>query len=51
MAAMEAVEQRGVPEWLSLDAKEGKGVFKSVPSRTDLPSTINESLIVELYSK
>jgi small subunit ribosomal protein S4 len=50
-AAMEAVEQRGVPEWLSLDGKEGKGVFKSVPSRTDLPSTINESLIVELYSK
>jgi small subunit ribosomal protein S4 len=50
-AAMEAVEQRGVPEWLSVDGKEGKGVFKSVPSRTDLPSTINESLIVELYSK
>jgi hypothetical protein len=50
-AAMEAVEQRGVPEWLSLDVKEGKGVFKSVPARTDLPSTINESLIVELYSK
>ena len=31
--------------------EEGKGVFKSVPARTDLPSTINESLIVELYSK
>ena len=50
-AAMEAVEQRGVPEWISLDVKEGKGTFKSPPSRTDLPSTINESLIVELYSK
>jgi small subunit ribosomal protein S4 len=50
-AAMEAVEQRGVPEWISLDSKEGKGIFKSMPSRTDLPSTINESLIVELYSK
>jgi len=26
-------------------------VFKSVPDRADLPSDINEALIVELYSK
>ena len=28
-----------------------KGTFKSLPARTDLPSTVNESLIIELYSK
>ncbi|MBI2292704.1 MAG: 30S ribosomal protein S4, partial [Betaproteobacteria bacterium] len=28
-----------------------KGTFKNLPQRTDLPSTINESLVVELYSK
>ena len=28
-----------------------KGTFKAMPARADLPSTINESLIIELYSK
>jgi len=49
--AIEAAEQRGFPEWLEVDAKAMKGVFKSAPQRSDLPSTINESLVVELYSK
>jgi small subunit ribosomal protein S4 len=50
-AAAEAAEQRGVPEWLEVDAKNLKGVFKAMPQRSELPSTINESLVVELYSK
>jgi small subunit ribosomal protein S4 len=49
--AVEAAEQRGFPEWLEVDAKGMKGVFKAVPQRSDLPATINESLVVELYSK
>ena len=44
-------EQRGFPEWLDVDVKSLKGVFKAKPQRDDLPSTINESLVVELYSK
>ena len=39
------------PQWIEVDAKAGKGVFKSYPARTDLPATINESLVVELYSR
>ncbi|MFA5684487.1 MAG: 30S ribosomal protein S4 [Lysobacteraceae bacterium] len=39
------------PNWLEVDAKKFSGVFKSVPERSDLPSDINEALIVELYSK
>jgi len=49
--AAEAAESRGIPEWLEVDAKGLKGVFKALPVRSELPSTVNESLIVELYSK
>ena len=49
--ASEAAESRGYPEWLEVDAKTLKGKFKARPQRSELPSTINESLIVELYSK
>jgi small subunit ribosomal protein S4 len=49
--AAEAAESRGIPEWLEVDSKALKGVFKALPVRSELPSTINESLIVELYSK
>jgi small subunit ribosomal protein S4 len=50
-AAMEAAESRGFPEWLSVDIKTGKGTYKALPERSELPSTINESLVIELYSK
>lgn len=50
-AALEAAEGRGFPEWLEMDAKAGKGTFKAYPQRAELPSTINESLVVELYSR
>lgn len=49
--ALEAAEQRGFPEWLEVDVKALKGTFKARPQRDELPSTINESLVVELYSK
>jgi len=49
--AAEAAEGRGYPDWLEVDAKALKGKFKARPQRSELPSTINESLIVELYSK
>ena len=50
-AALDAAESRGFPEWIEVDAKSGKGVFKAYPARTELPATINESLVVELYSR
>ncbi len=49
--ALEAAEQRGFPEWLEVDVKALKGTFKAKPQRDELPATINESLVVELYSK
>ena len=50
-AAAEATESRGIPEWLEVDTKGLKGTFKAMPARADLPQTINEHLIIELYSK
>jgi small subunit ribosomal protein S4 len=49
--AMRIREQFGFDDWLEVDPKALKGVFKSVPERSDLPAEINESLVVELYSK
>lgn len=49
--ALEAAEQRGFPEWVEVDVKGFKGVFKAKPMRSELPATINEHLVVELYSK
>lgn len=49
--ALALAEQYGFPDWVEVDTKGFKGVFKRVPDRSDLPADINESLIVELYSK
>ncbi|BET27306.1 SSU ribosomal protein S4P [Limnobacter thiooxidans] len=44
-------EQMGFPLWVNVDAKKLEGSFKSIPDRADLSQEINESLIVELYSR
>jgi len=49
--AVDAAGTRGFPEWIEVDMKAMKGRFKALPARSDLSSTINESLVVELYSK
>ncbi len=50
-AAAEAAEGRGFPEWVEVDIKGLKGTFKALPQRAELPATINEHLVIELYSK
>jgi small subunit ribosomal protein S4 len=49
--ALEAALQIGLPEWLEVEDKAFKGVFKALPDRAELPSDINENLVVELYSR
>ena len=44
-------EQFGFPDWVEVDTAKMEGVFKAVPDREELPSDINEQLVVELYSK
>lgn len=50
-AALEAAESRGFPEWIEVDVKAGKGTFKAYPVRDELPPSIKEGLVVELYSR
>ena len=45
-----SVNRAPVP-WLEVDSAKMEGVFKLFPEREELPSEINENLIVELYSK
>jgi len=48
---LEAVVRRGVPQWLELDAENFRGVVKALPTREDITMPIQESLIVEFYSR
>lgn len=50
-SSIQAAENRGFPSWIEMDVKGLKGTYKNKPDRSDLPTTINESLVVELYSK
>jgi small subunit ribosomal protein S4 len=49
--ALNVAEQYGMPEWVEVDVGKMEGVFKVIPDRADLARDINESLVVELYSK
>ena len=50
-SALKIAETREDCDWIEVDEPSLKGVYKSVPDRTDLSTEINENLIVELYSK
>ncbi len=50
-AAVQLAAQRGAVEWVDVNAEKLEGVFKRLPDREELPTEINENLIVELYSK
>ncbi|MBM4229629.1 MAG: 30S ribosomal protein S4, partial [Gammaproteobacteria bacterium] len=49
--AMQIASQVGLPEWVEVNDKEMKGVFKQVPARDEILPDINENLVIELYSK
>ena len=50
-AAMSLAAQRGRVDWIDVNETALEGTYKADPDRADLPTEINESLIVELYSK
>ncbi|HUI61094.1 MAG TPA: 30S ribosomal protein S4 [Steroidobacteraceae bacterium] len=50
-SALSVAQQVGLPEWVEVNDKEFRGVFKSAPARDDILPDINENLVVELYSK
>ena len=50
-AAQDVIARRGCPAWVEVDGASFKGVIKALPQRDDIQTPIEESLIVELYSK
>ena len=50
-SALKIAATREECDWVEVDEKNLKGVFKSAPDRADLGTEINENLIIELYSK
>jgi small subunit ribosomal protein S4 len=49
--SLNLVGQMTAITWVSVDATKLEGTFKQVPDREDISGEINESLIVELYSR
>jgi small subunit ribosomal protein S4 len=41
----------GLPQWVEVDVSKLAGTFKQVPDRSDVARDINESMVVELYSR
>ena len=50
-SALDLSAQRSEVDWVSVNSSKMEGEFTRKPDRVDLPSEINENLIVELYSK
>ena len=49
--SLSLAEQVGLPSWVAVDSKKMEGTFKSAPDRSEIANDVNESLIVELYSR
>jgi small subunit ribosomal protein S4 len=49
--ALNLAEQAGFPDWVSVDKTKMEGTFRQPPERSEIAADINESLVVELYSR
>ena len=50
-SALDLAASRAPVEWIDVNVSKMEGQYKQKPDRSELPAEINESLIVELYSK
>ncbi len=49
--SLSLAEQIGLADWVAVDTKKMEGEFKRIPDRSEFANDINESLIIELYSR
>jgi len=49
--SLSLAEQVGMAAWVSVDSKKMEGTFKRLPDRSEFANDVNESLIIELYSR
>ncbi len=51
MDSLSLAGQIGMASWVEVDPKKMEGVFKRIPDRSEFANDVNESLIIELYSR
>ncbi|NBS76510.1 MAG: 30S ribosomal protein S4 [Betaproteobacteria bacterium] len=51
LEALQLATQVGIPAWVDVNIDKAEGIFKKAPDRDEFAADINESLIVELYSR
>ena len=49
--SLNLADQTGFPDWVSVDKVKMEGTFRQAPDRSEISADINESLVVELYSR
>jgi len=49
--ALQLASSQGIPQWVSVDMTKLEGTFKQAPDRADVARDVNESMVVELYSR
>lgn len=49
--SMDLASGIGLPQWVEVDTNKLSGVFKQAPDRSDVARDVNESMVVELYSR
>ncbi|MER1940953.1 30S ribosomal protein S4 [Castellaniella sp. FW104-16D08] len=49
--AFDLASGNGLPQWVEVDSSKLSGVYKQAPDRVDVAHDINESMVVELYSR
>jgi small subunit ribosomal protein S4 len=49
--AFDLASGNGLPQWVEVDSGKLSGVYKQAPDRVDVAHDINESMVVELYSR
>ncbi len=49
--SLDLASGQGFPQWVEVDASKLVGTYKQVPDRSDVARDVNESMVVELYSR
>jgi small subunit ribosomal protein S4 len=49
--ALDLAQSIGIPQWVEVDGTKMAGTFKAPPDRADVARDVNESMVVELYSR
>src|SRR5690606_37422562 len=49
--SLQLAASQGMPQWVEVDSSKLTGTFKQAPDRADVARDVNESMVVELYSR